>query len=229
MNWFPANLAGTALTKFAVGLKTARIYLKAISGGFSIRNSDDSADAELTASRVKVSGNSIDLNSDAAGSAADWKLTLSRPSSGMSADVEFVLPAADGSPNQAVVTDGDGNLSFADVGTAASALKFDSTSVAFGTSSPVTMFSTGASDVIDHIDIIVDTAFNGTAPTLTVGISGTTAKYSGTGDCDLKTAGIYTIYPGLSAQGAEALIITYSADSSSAGAARVIVHYGAPS
>ena len=50
----------------------------------------------------------------------------------------------------------------------------------------------------------------------------------GTGDLDLKTVGVYEITPGKTAQGVEALIATYSASSSSAGAARILVEYSTP-
>ena len=221
-----SDLLGTTKAYFKLGL--AGVRLKNDSGNLAIRNTDDSADAALTASKVNVSGQSIDINSDAAGSGADWKYTLAAPASGMTAAVTLTLPTDDGSPSQAMVTDGSGNLSWASVGDTALCDKVDTTSLAFGSSSPVTMFSTGASDVINRIEVIVDTAFNGTAPTLSIGVSGTTSKYMGTGDVDLKTAGVYEVHPGQDAQGAEALIATYSADSSSAGAARIQVYYATP-
>ena len=146
----------------------------------------------------------------------------------MTADVTFTLPVDDGTPGQVLQTDGSGTLSFVSAGSTASALKQDTTALAFGTSSPVTMFSTGASDVIESITVYVDTAFNGTTPTVTVGISGTTSKYSTTADVDLKTAGAYVIHPNLVAQGAESLIATYSASTSSAGAGRIVVAYATP-
>jgi hypothetical protein len=80
--------------------------------------------------------------------------------------------------------------------------------------------------------MIVDTAFNGTAPTATVGISGNTSKYMGATANDLKGTAkdTYITHPGEPASGSsENLIITYSADSSSAGSARFLVRYTIPS
>lgn len=221
-----SDIIGTTLTKLKIGI--GGVVLKNSSGNLIVRNTGDTADTEITASKVNVSGDGIVLNSDSAGTGADWKITINRPTSGMTADVTFTLPVDDGTPGQVLQTDGSGTLSFVSAGSTASALKQDATALAFGTSSPVTMFTTGASDVIESITVYVDTAFNGTTPTVTVGISGTTSKYSTTADVDLKTAGAYVIHPNLVAQGAESLIATYSASTSSAGAGRIVVAYATP-
>lgn len=219
------DLIATSSAFLKIGLSGVR--LKNSTGNLLVRNSADSADAEVTASKVNVSGNAIDINSDAAGSAADWKYTLQRPASGMTAAVTLTLPVDDGTANQVLQTDGTGVLSWASAGSTASSDKVDTTSLAFGDSSPVTMFTTGASDIITKIQVIVDTAFNGTS-TVSIGISGTVSKYVATSQVDLTTAGIYEITPGLTAQGAEALIATYSAGGASAGAARILVFFATP-
>lgn len=221
-----SDLLGTLSSYFKIGLTGVR--LKNSSGNLLIRNTGDSADAEITVSKINISGNDAVLNSDAAGSGADWTYTLRRPSSGMGAAVILTLPVDDGTPNQAIVTDGDGNLSFASVASTASSDKVDTTALAFGTSSPVTLFTTGAADVVTKIQIIVDTAFDGT-PSVSIGISGTTSKYMAATAVDLTATGIYEVHPGLTAQGAEALIATYSAGSAAQGAARILVYYATPS
>lgn len=225
-----ADLAGTALSKFGIGFKTARIYLKAITGGIAVRNTADSADAELTASKLMASGDSIQLNSDAAGSAADWKYNVNRPASGMAADVDFTLPPDEGSPGQVLQTDGSGNTSWQTAATSATNIvQTDDTALAFGDSSPVPMFTKPAGAKVKEIRVYVDTPFNGTNPTLSIGITGTVSKYMGTGDVDLTTAGIYTVTPDVDVVGGtEALIATYSAGSSSAGAARIETDYVVP-
>jgi len=219
------NLAGTLNFYLKIGL--AGVRLKNSSGNLLIRNTGDSADAEVTASKVNISGENFILNSDSAGAGSDWKITVARPTSGMTADVTLTLPVDDGTPSQVLSTDGSGNLSWASAGSTASSDKIDTTSLAFGDSSPVTMFSTGASDVITKIQIVVDTVFDGT-PTLSIGVSGTTSKYVSTNQNDLTTAAIYEVSPGATAQGAEALIATYSAGGATAGAARILVYYATP-
>jgi hypothetical protein len=222
------DLLGTVKSYFKIG-GTAGVRLTNSAGDLVVRNAADSADAAVTASKLNVSGNSIDINSDAAESSADWKYTLARPASGMTANVSLTLPVDDGTPNQVLSTDGSGVLSWASAASTASSDKLHSTALAFDASSPVAMFTTGAGDVIDSIEVVVDTAFTGT-PTMSVGIAGTTSKYMGTGDVDLTAAAktVFQAHPGLDAQGAESLILTYSAGAADAGAARVIVHYATP-
>lgn len=223
-----SDLWGTTKAYFKIGGSTG-VRLKNNAGNLEVRNTGDSADAAVTTSKVNVSGDVIDINSDAASAGADWKYTIRRPTSGMTAAVDITLPPNDGSPGQVLQTDGSGILTWASAGSTASSVKIDTTSLAFGTASPVTMFTTGASDVIEMIEVVVDTPFDGT-PTASVGISGTTSKYAGTGDIDLTAAAgtVFTVHPGQVAGGAEALIITYAAGGASAGAARFLVHYATP-
>jgi hypothetical protein len=223
-----SDLLGTTRAYFKIG-GTTGVRLKNSSGDLLVRNTADSADSAITVSKANVSGDVIDINSDAAGSGADWKYTLQRPAAGMSAAVTLTLPPDDGSPGQVLGTDGSGVLSFVSAGSTASSLKLDTTSLAFGTASPLAMFSTGAGDVIDKVEVIVDTPFDGT-PSLSVGITGTTSKYMGTGDVDLTAVAgtVFEVHPGLNAAGAEALIATYAAGGALAGAARILVHYATP-
>lgn len=222
------DLFGTLKDNLRLGLLGVR--LKNSSGHLLVRNTGDSADAELTASKVKISGEILEINSDAAGSGADWKFTIQRPTSGMGAAVVLTLPVDDGTPNQVLATDGSGVLSWISAASTASSTKTDTTSLAFGTTSPLAMFSTGAADIIDEVQVVVDTAFDGT-PSLSIGVSGTTSKYMATSEVDLTQAATtsFRVHPSLPAAGIEALIATYVAGSATVGAARVLVKYSTPS
>lgn len=217
-----------ATSKSFLKLGIAGVRLKNSFGNLVIRNTGDSADAELTASKVNVTGDSLVINSDSAGSGADFKITLARPASGMTADVALTLPVDDGTSGQVLGTDGSGVLSWVSASSTSMCDKVNDTSIAFGTASPVALMTTGANDILSKVQVIVDTPFNGTAPVISIGIVGTTSKYSATTDVDLKTAGVYEINPGLPAAGVESLIATYVADGSSSGAARVLVFYATP-
>ena len=221
-----SDLVGSTKGYFRLGLTGPRLTNNA--GNLDIKNAANNADAAITASAVNISGNTLTINSDAAESAADWKMTLSRPASGMSANVAITLPPDDGTPGQVMVTDGSGVLTWASAASTALCDKVDTTELAFGSSATVALFSTGVADVINKIQVVVDTPFNGTAPTVSIGVAGTVSKYSAVTDVDLKTAGVYEINPGLPAAGIEALIATYAADTSSAGAARILVFYASP-
>lgn len=225
---FFADLLGTTAAYLKIG-GTTGVRLKNSSGNLLVRNTGDSADAAITASLVKVSGEVLELNSDAAGAAADWKYTIQRPAAGMGAAVVLTLPVDDGTASQVLSTDGAGVLSWASAGSTAALDHVDTTSLAFGTASPVAMFTTGAADVIEYIEVVIDTAFDGT-PSASVGIAGTTSKYAGTTDIDLTAAAgtTFTVHPGIAAAGAESLIITYTAGGATVGAARFLVHYATP-
>lgn len=226
---FWTDLIGTTKSVFGIGLSGPK--LKNNGGNLQVRNTGDSADAELTASKVNVSGESIVLNSDSAGAGADWKVTIQRPASGMSADVVLTLPVDDGTAGQVLATDGDGILSWVSAGQTAHLVAVDTTSLAFGSGATVSMFTLPANAVVHEVEVIVDTAFDGT-PSMSVGVNGGSAsKYMASGDVDLtataKTS--FVVHPGEAAVGTtEALEIAYSAGSASAGAARVLVKYSVP-
>ena len=191
--------------------------LKNVSGVLEVRNAADSAYANVRA-------NDIVLNDDDSNT-----LTLRTPAN-LTANYFLEFPADDGSPSQVLQTDGSGVMSWVTVAGGNDKPTVDTTSLAFGTGSPLTMFTLPANAVINWIKIIVDTAFNGTAPTVSIGVSGTVSKYMSATDVDLKTTGVYEVDPGLAAEGStNALIATYAADSSSAGAARILVEYQIPS
>jgi hypothetical protein len=225
-----SDLAGTALTRFGIGLGTARLFWKVVSGGFVARNAADNADAPVTVSKVFVSGQEWEVNSDAAESSEDWKYTFVVPASGMTANVTFTFPEDEGSPDYALFTDGSGNTYWGAIpGGATNMVMTDKTALAFGDSSPLPMFTKPAGSKSLRVRVYVRTAFNGTAPTLSIGISGTVSKYGATTEVDLKTVGVYEWDPGVAVEvGSEALIATYNADSSSTGAADIEVDYVIP-
>ena len=227
LRWI-ADLVGTATGYFRLGLTGVR--LKNSGGNLLVRNAGDSADAELTTSKVKVSGNVLELNSDAAGAGADWKLALQRPATGMTADVTLTLPPDDGSPSQVLATDGDGTLTWISAASTASAQKDDTTTLDFGSTSPVAMFTLPGDNRIISIAIIIDTAFDD-APTMSVGVAGDTSKYVTATQVSLTdpAQSAFEVSPNLDAAGAdEALIITYSSGSATVGSARVVVTYDKP-
>lgn len=228
---FISDLVGTAFGYFRIGLTTAGVRLKAVTGGLVARNSADSADAPVTGSQLRASGDSIEINSDAAGSGDDWKLTIARPATGMAGAVTLTLPPDEGSPNQVLVTDGSGVTSWETPAAGSpNGILQDTETLAFGDSSPKALFTKPANSAVAMIRVIVDTPFNGTAPQLSIGITGITSKYMGTGDVNLKEAGVYEVFPGVAAVvGTEALIATYAADTSSAGSARIEIDYVQPS
>lgn len=231
------DLLGTTGSYLRIGLTGPR--LKANGANLELRNAADSAAvdllvATLNAAGINTTADEIVLNSDGA-SGADRKFTLRRPSSGMSADIVVVFPGADPSPGQALTVAsfaaGVITLQYSTVAGGTDKVVTDTTTLAFGSTSPLALFTLPANAIVKRVAIVIDTAFNGT-PTVSVGISGTTSKYMGSGQVDLTAAAgtVFEVSPGLASVGStEALIATYAAGSASAGSARILVDYVIPS
>ena len=230
MAWYN-DLAGTTNGSFLVG--TANIW-KAITGGFAARNFADSADAKIQVSTLEASADSILINYDATGTVNDWTLSLARNPLQIAALILQAPPSkgTDGHVlrQKAGTAAGVLELELAAVAGSTNQMTIDTTSLAFGTTSPLTLFSTPTGAVISKIEIVIDTAFNGT-PTLTIGITGTTSKYMSSAQNVLtRPAGDgFETNPKLPSTAGEALIATYSAGGATVGSARILVHYSVPS
>lgn len=222
-----SKITGTQVGKFVLGL--TGVTLKNSSGNLLVRNNADSADAEATASKFNASGNTgLVINSNSAGSGADWKISVARPTSGMTADWTLTLPDTPGSPNQVLQTDGSGVTVWASTSAGSNEIT-DTTSFAFGSASTVSMFTLPANAVVLSTMVIVDTAFDGT-PSLSVGITGNASKYVGSGDSLLSLPDRFDVPNELAANGSsEAMEISYAAGGATVGAGRVLVSYVIPS
>ena len=230
MAWYN-DLAGTSNASFLVG--TANIW-KAITGGFAARNLADTLDAKIQVSTLEASNDSILINYDATSAGNDWTLSLARNPLQVAALILQTPPSkgTDGHVlrQKAGTAAGVLELELAAAGTTSQCISVDTTSLAFGTVSPLTLFSTPSGAVISKIEVVIDTAFNGT-PTLTIGVTGTTSKYMASAQNTLtRPAGDgFETNPKLPSTAGEALIATYSAGAASVGSARILVHYSVPS
>ena len=221
-----ADLIGTTLSYFRIGKTGPR--LKDNAGTLEVRNTGDTADVAVTADSFKASADTgLVINSDATGAGADWKVSIARPATGMTADWTLTLPASAGSPNQVLQTNGSGVTTWVDGASGATDIT-DTTTIAFGATSPVTLFTLPANAIILNCNVLVDTAFDGTA-NLSVGVVGDTAKYMGAGDNLLSEVAQWQTNPGIAPVGTpESLIATYSAGGATVGSARVVISYTVP-
>lgn len=225
------DLLGTTLGKIQIGIDAAAINLKSAAGKLRARNKADSADVPVVGSVIAASGDFLELNEDAVGAAADWKYTIGRPAAGMASALTLNLPPNAGTAGFALITDGAGNLSFAAIAAGSDKIITDTTTLAFGSASPLAMFALPANAVVQCVTVVIDTAFNG-APSLSIGIAGTVSKYLGSGQVDLTQPAttVFEVEPGLAAVGSiEAMIATYAAGGATAGSARLLVAYSIPS
>ena len=135
-----------------------------------------------------------------------------------------------GSAGFILQTDGAGNLTFVAPVSGASGWKVDTTTIAFGAGATTQAMVLPANAIVDRATVIVDTVFNGTAPTMSIGLEGGSGfEYAGVGDINLKVGDRYDMPSQLIAVGTTGNIdILYTADGSSAGSARVLITYAIP-
>lgn len=231
-----SNLIGTVLDRFQFGLSGPLI--KSETGQLSARNADDTDYAALRAALVRVFGDSIELNAGASGSGADHVMRLVRPGTGMTTDIDIVLPTGVPSPDDElyVVSYATGvvTLGYRASGSdaATNVVHVDETDLAFGSSSPLALLTKPANALVEKVKVIIDTPFDGGNPQVSIGIPGNTSKYGAASHIDL-TAPAGTVFEldyGLEATGStEDIIATYAGDSSAAGAARIQIFYVIPS
>jgi hypothetical protein len=223
------DLRGTFSNLFRLGL--GGLQLKSTGGKIRARNATDDADAPLVGSTIAASGDSLVLNEDAAGSGADWMLTISRPDTGMTQALTFKMPANYGTAGFALTTDGAGNLSWASSAAATNLEATDTTDLAFNSTGTVAMFQLPANAVVRLAAVIIDAPFDGT-PSLSIGVTGELSRYLGSTQVDLTAAAgtVFEVDPAAAAEvTAQDLIATYSAGGATEGAARMLVSYVIPS
>jgi len=228
-----SDLLGTLQSKFRIGLGGPQV--KDNSGTIEARNAADSAYAQMRMLLAAITGDDVVINEQASASGASWTYTLRRPSTGMTHALIVVMPSGDPAPGQALTVAsfaGDViTLEWSTVAGGADKLVVDTTTLAFGDTSPKSMFTLPASNVVVSVQVVIDTPFDGT-PSLSVGISGQTSKYLASTQVDLTAAAgtVFDVSPGLPAPGgSEALIATYAAGGAAAGSARILVSYVQPS
>ena len=221
-----ADFVGTNLAAFRIAI--GGVLLKNSSGNLLVRNTGDTADAQITASKLNNTGTTIDIGTTNV-------LTLQRNAS-QGGNLTLIFPAAKATDGQALVQKagtaaGTIEFEFASAGSTAACITTDTTSLAFGSGSTVAMFTLPANAVVQAVRVIVDTVFNGN-PTMSVGTSGSASKYLASTQVDLKDAAAakaYEVYPALAPVGTtQALQISYSAGGATAGAARVELDYVVP-
>lgn len=216
-SWFQLGLGGPAL-KHDAGKVRARV-------------ADDSADAPLVGSLISASGDEIELNEDAAGAGADWKYSIKRPATGMTGNVELVLPPEDGPAGYVFQTNGDGTTAWVSSATATNLEATDTTTLVFGSTATLSMFTLPANAVVKKVEVIIDTPFDG-APSASIGVAGTPSKFMPSTYVDLTAAAgtVFESSPAVPAEGsAQNLEAAYTAGGATVGSARLLVSFVIPS
>jgi len=223
------DLKGTSQQTFQI--KKGGPKFKESSGAIQARNAADSAFVDFYALELFLAGEKLVINNDATEAGADWKYTLQRPAAGMTANLTFNLPPADGAANQYIKTDGAGNLSFG-TPTVSGGVLVDTTDLVFGDGASVAMFTLPANAVVLDVQLIVDTPWDDSG-TVEIGIVGTQGKYMATTDNDLENASSGDSFSAkknnIPVGGTEDLKAFYTAGGGETqGAARIVVSYVVP-
>lgn len=217
---------GTSQSQFQIGALDGSntVRVKVVSNAFEFRDGTDSIWVPTTASLVQVTGDDIVLGS---GGAAE--LTIER-NTGQSADMTVVFPDGPGSVGQVLgilsVVGDVVTLDWFSTGSTASSQTTYEVDVNFGDTSPIALGALPANFDVSETRVTIETPFDGTAPNLSVGISGNTSKYMTAGSSYLKAdaKSVFTNTPGETPSGStESVIVTYAASSSTVGKARVYV------
>lgn len=102
----------------------------------------------------------------------------------------------------------------------------NSADLAFGTTSPLDIGEAVPADSrILSVEVFVTTAFNGSAPTLSIGTAADPDQLATTAQITLGTAGRYEVLPTVVYASETQIIGTYVADSSTEGAAQIVIRY----
>lgn len=172
-----ARLGRTMQSIFRIG----DINVKDVSGVVQLRNAGDTAYADAAVNRIRIQGAN-----------ATNAVVLTAPGA-LGSSVTFTLPGADGATGQALVTDGAGVLSFADIAAAANLTQYEAFTEA--TVSPVTVFTPPDDAVIIEVYIQILAAAAAAGGTLSVGIAGDTDAYMQTDENDTTIVAVYKVHP----------------------------------
>jgi hypothetical protein len=210
------DLLGTTEQTFTISPDTDAPVLKKVAGNtLQLRNNADTDFADLVAKLMSLSGTDIVIDSDGTPITYRFPNTKGtdgqfwRQKAGTPANVvefELASPSTSGAPAP------------------------DTTNLVFGTVSPLTLFTLPANAEINLVRVIIDTPWaGGTGAQLSIGVAGNTSKYVAATKINLTkpAATVYEFNPGLIPNAsAENLIATYAPGGATAGAARIVVHYG---
>lgn len=172
--WIP-RLRGIVSNIFNIGGMSG-IAIKNSSGVMNVRNGDDTGHADMSARHIRIHGNNT-----------THSVILQAPN-GMAANVNYTLPATQGSTNEFLSTDGAGGLIWASPSDATTVTVWRNFSEATAT---VSIITPPANAILERTRIIVDVAAGSGGPSIIIGISTETNKYIALNEVNLRRAGQY--------------------------------------
>jgi len=137
----------------------------------------------------------------------DAMTTTITMATGGGGDITMVLPNNDGDANNALTTDGSGNLSWTDLDSVCARIL----TLNWNDGASQSLAAAASGRFIDRVVVKVTTAFDGTVPAVEIGIGGTTDKYVAGTEIDLTTVGSYSVDVANYESGSEELLATFTA------------------
>ena len=207
------KLDGTTSSKLQLNAAASGVVLKNNSANLDVRNAADTAFATVNVAEALLHGSTYNVGLLPSGSATtSYNLTM---------------PVDAGTTGFVLATDGAGVLSWVASSSGATDTTIQ-TDLNFGDGSTVSSFTLPIGGIILSMEMIVDTAFDGTA-NASVGIAADHSLFMGVGDMNLQIAAGWNVEPNiLPAGSAEPVVIYYSAGGATVGSARLIINFAVP-
>lgn len=165
---FVSDLAGTILSYFRIGSHR----LKSIPGSGEVLEVRDKADTEDRPILVRE----VVIRDPASGFV--YRVTVPETSPAyLTGDLTLALPPDAGSSAQALLTDGAGNTYWGTVATGANATKTQTETITFNDVGLYPIFTPPQGALIESVKIVVDTSFDGSDPTCSVGVAADEQRY----------------------------------------------------
>lgn len=226
---------GTSQSAFSIGTAYPAggtgVLLLNSSGNLEVKLSDSSVFKKVTASEFDATSDiGLVINSDAAGSGADWKISVARPASGMTADWTLTLPPDAGTSTYVLSTDGTGVTIWVPASSITNALEIKEVTVNTGDGASAALITLAANVRVEWVKVYVIAAFDDT-PTLSVGPSGNHSKYMTTSANSLLAdpKSVFTHESGEDPLGTtEAVLVYFATAASTVGQVKVQIAYVLP-
>jgi hypothetical protein len=207
------KLDGTTSAKLQLNAAANGVVLKNNSANLDVRNAADSAYATVNVAETVLHGTTYNVGL--------------LPSASAVATYNLTMPVDAGTTGFVLATDGTGTLSWVPSASGATDTTI-MTPLSFGDGSTVTSFTLPTGGIIMSMEMIVDTAFDGTA-NASIGITSDHSMFMGVGDMNLQISAGWNNFPNVApAVAPEVVTIYYAAGGATVGAARLIINYSVP-
>ena len=147
--------AGTTFPSFGIGLDGPIINNNA--GVLEAKNFASSAYVNFSAQSLNLYGTNITFNAGATGSGSSWTYEISSPTTGQTNNLQVILPSANPTAGQVpyVVSYSAGvvTLGWQTISGGSNQICTDTTTLAFGATSPVAMFTLPANAIVRRVEV----------------------------------------------------------------------------